>query len=170
MGTFYRAPSPGAKPFVSEGQPVSSGETLVEGLLLVVGRGQRSVLWKGERLALAIQLNDEGLLQTAHDDALFEYYATSQPIIVDGKQVGTLLPPASDELTEAHRVLTGPAELPGEDDRQNYSDASGVPVENMTNSDFIKGGRWDGVDEALRGVYEEASEVVGREFPYPGDE
>jgi ribonuclease Z len=66
--------------------------------------------------------------------------------------------------------LTGPAELPGEDDRQNYSDASGVPVENMTNSDFIKGGRWDGVDEALRGVYEEASEVVGREFPYPGDE
>jgi ribonuclease Z len=66
--------------------------------------------------------------------------------------------------------LTGPAELPGENDQQNYSDASGVPVENMTNSDFIKGGRWDGVDEALRGVYEEASEVVGREFPYPGNE
>jgi acetyl-CoA carboxylase biotin carboxyl carrier protein len=28
VGTFYRAPSPGAKPFVVEGQPVSSGETL----------------------------------------------------------------------------------------------------------------------------------------------
>jgi acetyl-CoA carboxylase biotin carboxyl carrier protein len=28
VGTFYRAPSPGAKPFVSEGQSVSSGETL----------------------------------------------------------------------------------------------------------------------------------------------
>ena len=37
----------------------------------------------------------------------------------------------------------------------------------MTNTDFIAGGRWDGVDEVLRGVYKEASEVLGREFPYP---
>lgn len=28
VGTFYRAPSPGAKPFVTEGQEVSNGETL----------------------------------------------------------------------------------------------------------------------------------------------
>ena len=28
VGTFYRAPSPGAKPFVDEGQAVSTGETL----------------------------------------------------------------------------------------------------------------------------------------------
>lgn len=28
VGTFYRAPSPGAKPFVVEGQAVTSGETL----------------------------------------------------------------------------------------------------------------------------------------------
>lgn len=28
VGTFYRAPSPGAKPFVTDGQSVSSGETL----------------------------------------------------------------------------------------------------------------------------------------------
>ena len=28
VGTFYRAPSPGAKPFVNEGQGVSTGETL----------------------------------------------------------------------------------------------------------------------------------------------
>jgi acetyl-CoA carboxylase biotin carboxyl carrier protein len=28
VGTFYRAPSPGAKPFVAEGQAVSNGETL----------------------------------------------------------------------------------------------------------------------------------------------
>ncbi|MGB0713847.1 MAG: acetyl-CoA carboxylase biotin carboxyl carrier protein, partial [Gammaproteobacteria bacterium] len=28
VGTFYRAPSPGAKPFVVEGQGVTSGETL----------------------------------------------------------------------------------------------------------------------------------------------
>lgn len=63
--------------------------------------------------------------------------------------------------------LTGEAQLPGENDQQNYSNATGVPVENMTNSDFIAEGRWDGVDEALRGVYKEASEVIGREFPYP---
>ena len=63
--------------------------------------------------------------------------------------------------------LTGEAQLPGENDQQNYSDATGVPVENMTNSEFIAEGRWDGVDEALRGVYKEASEVIGREFPYP---
>lgn len=28
VGTFYRAPSPGAKPFVQEGQEVSAGDTL----------------------------------------------------------------------------------------------------------------------------------------------
>ncbi len=28
VGTFYRAPSPGAKPFVEEGQQVKSGDTL----------------------------------------------------------------------------------------------------------------------------------------------
>lgn len=28
VGTFYRAPSPGAKPFVEEGQQVKNGETL----------------------------------------------------------------------------------------------------------------------------------------------
>jgi acetyl-CoA carboxylase biotin carboxyl carrier protein len=28
VGTFYRAPSPGSKPFVEEGQTVQAGETL----------------------------------------------------------------------------------------------------------------------------------------------
>jgi acetyl-CoA carboxylase biotin carboxyl carrier protein len=28
VGTFYRAPSPGAPPFVEEGAPVASGQTL----------------------------------------------------------------------------------------------------------------------------------------------
>jgi ribonuclease Z len=36
-------------------------------------------------------------------------------------------------------------------------------------SDVIISGRWDGVDEALRGVYKEASEAFGQEFKYPGD-
>jgi len=37
----------------------------------------------------------------------------------------------------------------------------------MGYSDFIKEGRWGEVDDALRGVYKEASEAQGREFPYP---
>ena len=65
--------------------------------------------------------------------------------------------------------LTGPAKLPGENDQQNFSEATGVPLENMTNTDFIAAGRWTEVDDVLRGVYEEASEVIGREFPYPSD-
>ena len=46
---------------------------------------------------------------------------------------------------------------------------SGVPAEAMVYSDFIKGGTWAGVDEVLRDVYKEASEVLGQEFTYPGD-
>ena len=64
--------------------------------------------------------------------------------------------------------LAGAAELPGGDsDRQKFSQDTGVPVEALLYSDFIKGGRWGGVDEALRGVYGEASEALGREFEYP---
>ncbi|MGI9512067.1 MAG: guanitoxin biosynthesis MBL fold metallo-hydrolase GntH, partial [Anderseniella sp.] len=63
--------------------------------------------------------------------------------------------------------LAGKAALPGKDDQKKYSKKSGVPVENMKNSDFIKEGRWSGVDEALRGVYKEASEKLGKEYKYP---
>ena len=35
-------------------------------------------------------------------------------------------------------------------------------------SPFIEAGRWD-VDDVLRPIYEDASEALGREFPYPGD-
>jgi hypothetical protein len=37
----------------------------------------------------------------------------------------------------------------------------------MGYSDFIKDGRWGEVDEAMRGIYREASENLGREFPFP---
>ena len=67
--------------------------------------------------------------------------------------------------------LAGAPELPdGDADRQKFSEASGVPVEDMLYSDFIIGGRWGDVDEALRGIYEEASENLGREFVYPADQ
>ena len=42
-----------------------------------------------------------------------------------------------------------------------------VPVKSLGYSDFIKEGQWSEVDEALRGVYQEASEALGREFEYP---
>ena len=36
-------------------------------------------------------------------------------------------------------------------------------------SEFTQAGLWD-VDDVLRPIFEEAGEVLGREFPYPGDE
>jgi ribonuclease Z len=66
--------------------------------------------------------------------------------------------------------LASKPELPRADDRANYSKAMDVPIEAMTYSDFIKEGRWGEVDEALRGIYKEASDALGREFPYPGDQ
>ncbi|CTQ54677.1 Ribonuclease Z [Roseibium album] len=67
--------------------------------------------------------------------------------------------------------LAGKAEPPGGDpDRQKYSEATGVPMDALTYSEFIIGGRWDGVDDALRGVYKEAEDALGQKFPYPGDE
>jgi ribonuclease Z len=66
--------------------------------------------------------------------------------------------------------LVGKAQPPGGDkDRKKYSKDTGVPVDALRYSDFIIKGRWSGVDEALRGVYKEASEALGKEFKYPGD-
>lgn len=66
--------------------------------------------------------------------------------------------------------LTGKPQPPGGDpDREKYSEQSGVPVDALKYSDFIIDGRWKGVDDALRGVYKEASEALGEEFKYPGD-
>ena len=66
--------------------------------------------------------------------------------------------------------LAGKPEAPGGDaDREKYSEKTGVPVDALLYSDFIIAGRWDGVDEALRGVYKEASEALGQDFVYPGD-
>jgi len=36
-------------------------------------------------------------------------------------------------------------------------------------TDFITENRFD-VDDVIRPIYEEASQVLGREFAYPGDE
>ena len=72
-----------------------------------------------------------------------------------------------DEATWAP-PLAGAAEPPGGDaDREKFSKASGVPSDALQYSDFIIKGRWGEVDEVLRGVYKEASEALGKEFPYP---
>ena len=42
-------------------------------------------------------------------------------------------------------------------------------MESAGYSAFTKSGYWD-VDDALRPIYEEASEKLGREFKYPGDD
>jgi ribonuclease Z len=63
--------------------------------------------------------------------------------------------------------LAGEAKPPEEADRENFSKNTNIPVEALLYSDFIIEGRWEGVDEALRGVYEEASEALGKKFEYP---
>ena len=64
--------------------------------------------------------------------------------------------------------LAGKAQPPGGDpDREKFSKDAGVPAEAIKYSKFIIDGRWGEVDEVLRGVYKEASEAVGKEFPYP---
>ncbi|MEE8153885.1 MAG: hypothetical protein V3T53_02870, partial [Phycisphaerales bacterium] len=63
--------------------------------------------------------------------------------------------------------LAGEPKLPQKGDRERFSRDSGVPVEAMLYSDFVIGGRWGEVDEALRRIYAEASEALGREFEYP---
>jgi ribonuclease Z len=67
--------------------------------------------------------------------------------------------------------LASPAEPPDLADRKAFSEASGVPAEAIADySDQIAGGVWTDVHEVLRAIYAEASEVLGREFVYPGDE
>ncbi len=63
--------------------------------------------------------------------------------------------------------LVGAPQLPNDSDKEQFGKDYGVSVKALSYSDFISGGRWGEVDEVLRGVYQEASEALGREFPYP---
>lgn len=60
--------------------------------------------------------------------------------------------------------VTRPAAPPKPEDRKPWEAKLGVPLEF---SEFTESGYWD-VDDVLRPIYEEASEVVGRKFEYPG--
>jgi ribonuclease Z len=72
-----------------------------------------------------------------------------------------------EEATWAPPLIGAPEPPGGDTDRQKFSNDAGVPVEALQYSDFISGGRWGEVDEVLRGVYKEASDKLGQEFPYP---
>ncbi len=60
-------------------------------------------------------------------------------------------------------ALASPAIPPELADRDALSQQLGWE---LGYSDFIQNGKWD-VDDVLRPIYEEASRVLGREFPYP---
>ena len=70
---------------------------------------------------------------------------------------------ATEEATWAP-PLGAPAEPPKEEDKTAMAESLGVDTIDF--SDFTKSGFWD-VDDVLKPIYEEASEVVGKEFPYP---
>jgi ribonuclease Z len=75
-----------------------------------------------------------------------------------------------DERTWAPPLASAAQPPGGDPDREQFSKDASVPVEALLYSDFIIGGRWGEVDEVLRGVYQEASEKLGQDFTYPGDE
>jgi len=54
-------------------------------------------------------------------------------------------------------------QAPKPEDRAKWNEMLGVE---LVFTDFTKSGFWD-VDDVLRPIYEEASRVIGREFPYP---
>ena len=85
---------------------------------------------------------------------------------------------SKDEITERLAVvedrtwsppLARPAMPPNMADRKTFSEKTGVPEEAIGYSEFIESGTLD-VDDVLRPIYKEASEAVGRDFPYPADE
>ncbi|MHC5004608.1 MAG: guanitoxin biosynthesis MBL fold metallo-hydrolase GntH [Planctomycetota bacterium] len=59
--------------------------------------------------------------------------------------------------------LGAPAQPPSMEDRREFDYLN----TDLAFSEFISSGAWDGVEEDLRGIYKEASEVLGQEFPYP---
>jgi ribonuclease Z len=73
---------------------------------------------------------------------------------------------AVEEHTWAPPLASKP-ELPQKGDTEKYGKEMGVPLDKMGYSDFIKKGQWGEVDEVLRGIYEEASKALGKEFEYP---
>ncbi|CUH47040.1 guanitoxin biosynthesis MBL fold metallo-hydrolase GntH [Ruegeria atlantica] len=69
----------------------------------------------------------------------------------------------TDEATWAP-PLAAPAEPPKVEDKTAMAESLGL--ETIDFSEFIAGGVWN-VDDVLRPIYEDASEALGQDFPYP---
>lgn len=65
--------------------------------------------------------------------------------------------------------LAAPAEAPAPEDITAFAESVGLDPADVGFSEFTQGGFWD-VDDVLRPIFEEASEALGQEFPYPGDD
>ena len=64
--------------------------------------------------------------------------------------------------------LASPAEAPNKEDVKTFAESVGLDPDKVGFSEFTQTGFWD-VDDVLRPIYEQASEVLGQDFPYPGD-
>jgi ribonuclease Z len=62
--------------------------------------------------------------------------------------------------------LASPAKPPSLDDRKAFAQANSLDQEKLGFGAVTKSGFWD-VDDVLRPIFEEASQALGREFPYP---
>ena len=62
---------------------------------------------------------------------------------------------------------TAPAAVPQPSDKTNFAKANGIPEEAIGYSDFTQSGRWNEVDAVLKGIYNEAGEMLDRKFEYP---
>jgi len=62
--------------------------------------------------------------------------------------------------------LGAPAKPPSLDDRTAFAERAGLEQKKVGFSEFTESGYWD-VDDVLRAIYQEASDALGREFPYP---
>lgn len=65
--------------------------------------------------------------------------------------------------------LASPAEAPRGDDKQRYAVMKMMLIESLEFSNFRRCDYLD-FDNVSRRIYEEASNVVGRKLPYPGDQ
>jgi ribonuclease Z len=62
--------------------------------------------------------------------------------------------------------LASPAEPPKMEDRAAFAKKAGLSEDSLKFSDFTNSGFWN-VDDVLKPIYQEASDVLGKEFPYP---
>ena len=62
--------------------------------------------------------------------------------------------------------LAAPAEVPGKDDAAEFAKRVGIDPQNVGFSEYTQEGKWN-VDDVLKPIYQQASDKMGREFPYP---